>query len=341
MIRSQSQPAISDQEPEAQTWKTGLATSDSVFGAGSDIFGGEWGDDFDGNKERIYLISNESNGRLNSVGKEGCERKSLACVTLEAKTGGRSARKIGLIFEEAKICPASQEAKPSEYSSSVGAKNDTADGIKQQENSREMLDPHFDDSLQNRDSMLGDKLFECDEERSLKCNTATNLCKTANDRVVSRHCAKSCTFIIGREPGSVPSNTATSHSTPKDIYHNHQSIRDESNSQDEFSKFLRTPCSFEVFPAVEHRCSVDQNCEDVLLDKGRGEDSPWIIIEHRGNKREIWNDRSALRSCGRRAVIELSPSCDVIQKGERQLTDQQGARCGREIYPDRHDEKTV
>lgn len=37
----------------------------------------------------------------------------------------------------------------------------------------------------------------------------------------------------------------------------------------------------------------------------------------------------------------MSPSCDVIQKGERQLTDQQGARCGRQIYPDRHDEKTV
>lgn len=140
--------------------------------------------------------------------------------------------------------------------------------------------------------------------------------------------------LIRGSPKSVPSRIAARKRSPDQINRDDQYVRDEGDGQNELAKLPGAPCAFEIFACVEQGCAVQEDGENVLLDKGRGEERPGIVVEHGRHQSQIGHDRAFLGTAGR--DIQLSPSGDIVQKGKGQLADQQNARGGRDIDANRH-----
>ena len=65
-------------------------------------------------------------------------------------------------------------------------------------------------------------------------------------------------------------------SEPEHIYKGCYEIWQDSHQQNEFSKLCRTPGAFQVFAAIQYRCTSDKQCDDILLSKSCCNINPWI-----------------------------------------------------------------
>lgn len=107
-------------------------------------------------------------------------------------------------------------------------------------------------------------------------------------------------------------------SAPSDINQDRYNVGNQRNRQDKFPEFARTPCPLQVLPSVKEGRAVDQEGEDVLLDKGRREESPRVVEDFGRNKRQVWDYRGVRTGHlhGRRQGIDCPPSRKIVEEGE-------------------------
>lgn len=122
---------------------------------------------FEGHEHIVDLVRDGSNRRLDHVREETGKGKGFTGITLHAHSVGGGASEIGLAFVEAQISPAGEESQPRKNGSRFSAQDDTTQGIQEEEDGGEVLDPHLHQTLEDGDGMFGNELFECDEESCL------------------------------------------------------------------------------------------------------------------------------------------------------------------------------
>ena len=93
-----------------------------------------------------------------------------------------------MAFVKTEVCPACQDSKPAQDRGSVCSKDDAADGVQEEEKSREMLHAHLDDASEDGYCMFGYKLFKGNEEGRLDRDSTTYSRKTG--RYVSKSHAR-------------------------------------------------------------------------------------------------------------------------------------------------------
>jgi len=126
----------------------------------------------------------------------------------------------------------------------------------------------------------------------------------------------------------------TSNTGPYVIDGNDHRIGDQDDRSNEFAELARTPCALEILPAIEDRRRVENDGEDVLLDEGRSEEGPRVIIEEGGNEGEVGNDRGGLNAAG--GSVKLSPSGNIVEEGQSEQADEEDTGSRGNVNLERH-----
>ena len=157
----------------------------------ADIVGGEGLENAEGNEEVVDGISDDGNravdgigeevgttdhslaGSARSRGREQVHGKGLRGVALEA--GGLVAAEVGIgLLVEAEVGPGREETEPGEDRGYVGAEDRAREGVKEEENGREVLDANFDDAFEDGDGIFRNELFESDQKTGLEGDAAAD-----------------------------------------------------------------------------------------------------------------------------------------------------------------------
>lgn len=128
------------------------------------------------------MVRDKGNRGLHHVGEEAGKGKGLAGIALDTQAVGRSSGQVGLLLIEPQVRPTGQETQPGQDGGGIRSEDDAAEGVEEQEQSREMLDAHFDQALENRDGVFWHELLECDEEGGLDGNTTADLGQTRQEK---------------------------------------------------------------------------------------------------------------------------------------------------------------
>ena len=172
--------------------------------------------------------------------------------------------------------------------------------------------------------MFRDKLFERNEEGGLDGYATTNLYHTKEG--VSRG---NQDVNQQAKRGDIPARRAAPKGAPNQMEGHNQGIWNQRDGDDEFGEFTGAPGALEVLAAVEERGAVQEDGEDILFDKGRGDQGPGVEDEARGDESEIGDDRGDGGFSG--GGVHLTPSGDVVQQGKGEKADETGPSRGRDV----------
>jgi len=161
-----------------ESWQASFASGQHLLVSRSDIILRERPQDLYSHQKCIDLIGDKGNRGLHDIREQAGKSKGLARVALDAEAIGRCSGEIGLLLVESEVGPASQEAEPGQHGGGVRSDQDTTEGIEEQKQGGEMLHAHLDKTLEDSDGVLGDKLFESNEEGGLNGDTTADLGET-------------------------------------------------------------------------------------------------------------------------------------------------------------------
>lgn len=235
----------------------------------------EGGADFERDEDVVDLVGHGGDRRLEDVREETGKGKGFTGITLHAESIGGGAGEIGLAFVEAQIGPANEETQPGENGGGFGAQDDATEGIQQEEDGGEVFDAHLHETLEDGDGVFGHELFEGDEEGGLDGDATAYLGRPFGTLLAG--------FVFWRiqtvETLNTPYGRSPPDGSPEEIEGHDGHIGQESDGEDELGKLARTPGAFEILAAVEERGQVEEDGEDVLLNKGGGQQGPGIEEE--------------------------------------------------------------
>lgn len=132
----------------------------------------------------------------------------------------------------------------------------------------------------------------------------------------------------------LPYAWGTSDSTPDEIDRNDHGIGDHSDGGNKLAELAGTPRALEILPPIEDRRRVQNHSEDILLNKSGRDERPRVVVEERGNERKVGNDRGGLDAAD--GGVKLSPSGNVVEKGEGEQDDETNTGSRRDIDSERH-----
>lgn len=138
-----------------------------------------------------------------------------------------------------------------------------------------------------------------------------------------------------KEASVIPDRCTTPDGRPQQIKRHNQHIGKHRNNDNKSRKLTRTPCAFQVFPAVEDGGQVEEDGEDVLFNKSGREEGPGIEEELRRNEGQVGNDDGRGQGWFPGGA-DLTPPGDVVEEGEGEEADETGAGCGRDVDSDGH-----
>lgn len=135
---------------------------------------------------------------------------------------------------------------------------------------------------------------------------------------------------------NTPYGRRTPDCSPQQIKRYDSDIRHERDSKNELGEFARTPGAFEILAAVEERGQIQEDSEDVLLDKGGAQESPGIEEKARGHESQIGHENRACFNRGISRSADLAPSSDVVEEGQGEERDETEAGDGGDIDTEGH-----